>query len=152
MRRTVHVETELPTTADRVWAAMQYPGTFLYVVRGLFGVPALAGRCEPFVAGESGSGWLLAFHLVPLHRHTIEVVDVDAPSRTVRTHEHGGVLRRWDHTFHVEPVTDRTCRYGDTVTIDAGRLTPLVAALGVAFYRYRHRRWHRLVRRHLSPG
>ena len=152
MRRTIDIETELPTTADQVWSALQYPGTFLYVVRGLLGLPRLTGRSEPLVAGESGSGWLFAFHLIPLHRHTIEVVDVDAATRTVRTHEHGGVLRRWDHTLHVEPVSAGACRYRDTVTIEAGALTPLVTVLGVAIYRYRHRRWHRLVRKHLSPG
>jgi hypothetical protein len=152
MSRTIHVETELPTAADRVWSAMQYPGTFLYVARGLFGMPAIAGRTEPFVAGESGSGWLFAFHVIPAYRHHIEVLDVDPTTRTVRTHEHGGTLRRWDHVLHVEPITDDTCRYSDTVTIDAGALTRAVAALGVAIFRYRQRRWHRLVRKHLMPG
>jgi hypothetical protein len=154
--RTIHVETELPTGADRVWAAMKQPVTFLYVTRGLFGMPALAGRSEPVRAGEAGSGWLLAFHVVPAYRHTIEVVAVDEEERTIRTHEHGGVLRRWDHVLHAEPVgrepvggEEPRCVYSDTVTIDAGRLTAVVAALAVGIYRYRQRRWHRLVRKHL---
>lgn len=151
MTRTVHVETELPTDADRVWSALQHPASFLYVTRGLFGVPALAGRTDPLRAGEVGAGWLLAFHLLPVHRHTIEVVDVDHSTRTIRTHEHGGVLRRWDHDLHAEPVDASRCRYRDTVTIDAGRLTPLVTVLAAGIYRYRHRRWHRLVRKHLLP-
>jgi hypothetical protein len=149
--RTIHVETELPTGADWVWAAMKQPVTFLYVTRGLFGMPALAGRSEPVRAGETGSGWLLAFHVVPAYRHTIEVVAVDEEERTIRTHEHGGVLRRWDHVLHTEPLggDEARCRYSDTVTIDAGRLTAVVAALAVGIYRYRQRRWHRLVRKNL---
>ena len=130
---------------------MKQPATFLYVTRGLLGMPALAGRSEPVTAGEAGSGWLFAFHLVPAYRHTIEIVDVDEETRTLRTHEHGGVLRRWDHTLHVEPVSDGVCRYRDTVTIDAGRLTPVVAVMAVGIYRHRQRRWHRLVRKHLLP-
>ena len=149
--RTIDVSTELPTDADRVWAAMKQPATFLYVTRGLFGMPALAGRSEPVRAGEAGSGWLFAFHVVPAYRHTIEIVAVDEETRTLRTHEHGGVLRRWDHTLHVEPVSDGGCRYGDTVTIDAGWLTGVVALMAVGIYRYRQRRWHRLVRKHLLP-
>jgi hypothetical protein len=148
----------LPTDADRVWAAMKQPATFLYVTRGLFGMPALAGRSEPVRAGEAGSGWLFAFHVVPAYRHTIEVVEVDEETRTLRTHEHGGVLRRWDHVLHAEPVSEDDsggaeprCQYRDTVTIDAGRLTRLVAAMAVGIYRYRQRRWHRLVRKHLLP-
>ena len=60
--RTVHLETTLPTSADRVWRAMQSPVTFLYVCKGLFAVPALSGRAEPLRAGERGTGWLFAFH------------------------------------------------------------------------------------------
>jgi len=37
--RTIHLETTLPTSADRVWRAMQSPVTFLYVCKGLFAVP-----------------------------------------------------------------------------------------------------------------
>lgn len=151
MTRTIHLETDLPTTAERVWEAMQHPATFLYVTRGLFGYPSLAGRTEKLRAGESGRGWLFALHVIPAYRHTIEVLEVDDSTRSIRTHEHGGVLRRWDHTLHVEPTGEHTCRYSDTVVIDAGPLTGLVALVATGLYRYRHRRWHRLVRKHLLP-
>lgn len=146
----IHVETILPADTERVWQAMQQVPTFLYVCRGLFGVPALSGRTEPFQAGDRGTGWLFAFHVIPAYRHTIEVLDVDDSARTIRTHEYGGVLRSWDHTLHVEPVTDHSCRYSDTVEIDAGRLTSAVVLLARGIYAYRHRRWRRLVDRHMS--
>ncbi|MGH9242850.1 MAG: hypothetical protein ACRD29_00715 [Acidimicrobiales bacterium] len=152
MTRTVHVDTELPTDADRVWSAMKHQASFLYVARGLFGMPALTGRTEPVRPGESGTGWLFAFHVLPAYRHTIEVVEVDDATRTIRSHEYGGVLRRWDHVLHVEPVAPGRCRYSDTVTIDAGPLTPLVAFVSVGIYRYRQRRWHLLVSKHLLPS
>lgn len=147
----VHLETILPTDADQVWAAMQYPVTFLYVCRGLFGMPALAGRGAPLRAGERGSGWLVVFHLIPAYRHTLEIRSVDEHTRTIVTHEYGGVLRGWDHTLHVEPVGEHTCRYSDTVDIDAGVLTPVVVLMANGIYRYRHRRWRKLVARHLPP-
>jgi hypothetical protein len=149
--RTIHLETILPTSADRVWRAMQSSVTFLYVCKGLFGVPALSGRAEPLVAGERGTGWLFAFHLIPAYRHTIEVSEVDEPTLTIRTHEYGGVLRAWNHTLRVEPIDEETCRYSDTVAIDAGRVTAFVATLAVGIYRYRQRRWRKLVRLHLLP-
>jgi hypothetical protein len=96
--RTVHLETTLPTSADRVWPAMLSPVTFLYVCKGLFGFPALSGRSEPLRAGERGTGWLVAFHLIPAYRHTIEIVEVNEVTRTVRTHECGGMLKTWNHT------------------------------------------------------
>jgi hypothetical protein len=147
--KTIHVHTDLPTTADKVWQAMQHPAAFLYVIRGLFGFPALTGRTEPIHHGERGTGWLLLFHVIPLARHTIHVVEVDQDTRTLRTREHGGILRAWNHTLHVKPTGDHSCRYSDTVDIDAGPFTGLVALAAVGIYRYRQRRWHKLVQRHL---
>jgi hypothetical protein len=114
--RTIHLETTLPTSADRVWRAMQSPVTFLYVCKGLFALPALSGRAEPLRAGERGTGWLFAFHVVPAYRHTIEVIDVDERTQTIRTHEHGGVLRAWNHTLKVRPIDEATCRYSTQST------------------------------------
>ena len=148
--RTVHVETILPTRADRVWSAMLSPATFLYVCKGLFGFPALAGRTEALRLGESGTGWLFAFHVLPAYRHTIEVVDVDQATGTIRTREHGGLLQAWNHTLHVEPLGANSCRYSDTVDIEAGVATGVVVAVANGIYRYRQRRWRKLVRRHMT--
>ncbi|OBK12576.1 hypothetical protein [Mycobacterium asiaticum] len=148
--RTVHVETVLPTGAERVWSAMLSPATFLYVCKGLFGFPSLAGRTEALREGEQGTGWLFAFHLLPAYRHTIEVVEVDESTGTIRTREHGGLLKAWNHTLHVEPLAAGSCRYSDTVDIDAGAMTGVVVAVANGIYRYRQRRWHKLVRRHLT--
>ncbi|MFV8315806.1 hypothetical protein [Mycobacterium sp. 23] len=145
--RTVHVETTLPTSADRVWSAMLSPATFLYVCRGLLGFPALAGRTESLRQGERGTGWLMAFHVIPAYRHTIEVTAVDEATGTIRTREHGGVLKTWNHTLHVEALQENSCRYSDTVDIDAGVLTGAVATIANGIYRYRQRRWRKLVRR-----
>lgn len=149
--QTVLIQTELPTDAERVWAAMQHPASFSYVCRGLIGIPALAGRTAPMCEGEHGTGWLLLFHLIPLSRHVIHLVEIDHATRSLRSREHGGLLRTWNHTLHVEPVSDRVCRYSDTVDIDAGALTAVVARLAVLIYRYRQRRWHKLVHKHLLP-
>jgi hypothetical protein len=150
MAKTIHVQTTLATDAGRVWEAMKHLASFLYVCRGLFGWPALVGRTEPIRPGEAGRGWL--FHVIPLYRHTIEVVAIDETTMTIRSHEYGGALRRWDHTLHVESAGDARCCYSDTVEIDAGPLTELVAVTARWIYRYRQRRWHRLVRKHLQPS
>jgi len=149
--RTVHVETTLPTEADRVWPAMLSPVTFLYVCKGLLSVPALSGRSEALRPGERGTAWLFAFHLIPAYRHTIEIVEVDQAGKTLRTHEHSGILKAWDHTLHVEPIDEHSSRYGDTVDIDAGVATAFVAVLATGIYRYRQRRWRKLVRQHMMP-
>jgi hypothetical protein len=46
----------------------------------------------------------------------------------------------------VEPIDARSFKYRDTVTIEAGPFTPLVAAYAHWFYRVRQRRWRALAR------
>lgn len=150
--KTIHVEVELPTSADRVWAAMRHPVSFLYVTRGLFGFPVLTGRTEEFHERDHGSGRLTLFHVIPLWRHTIRLVELDETTRTMRSNEHGGTIRTWNHTLHSEPLGPDRCRDADTVEIDAGPLTALTAFTARLIFRYRQRRWRRLVRKHLMPG
>ena len=147
--KTIHLETELPTSADRVWDAMQYPGSFLFVTRGLFGFPALVGQTSRFRQADCGSGWITIFHVIPLWRHTMQLVELNDTTRTMRSHEHGGTIKTWNHTLHAEPLGPDRCRYSDTVEIEAGAFTGLTVFTGRLIYRYRQRRWHKLVRKHL---
>ncbi|OLF13603.1 hypothetical protein [Actinophytocola xanthii] len=150
--RTIHVQTELPTNAEQVWRAMRHPVSFTYVIRGLIGIPALAGRTEPFQQDEVVTARLWLFHAVPAWRHRIHLVEVDPRTRTMRSRERGGLITTWNHTLRVESLGERRCRYSDIVEIGAGRITPLVANIALLLYRYRQRRWRRLVRHGLLPA
>ena len=150
MTATIRVESVVDAPAARVWRALQSPATFLYVTRGILGMPALAGRTEPWQPGEVVKGWLLLFHVIPFSRHTMKVVEIDEDNRTFRAHERGGFLRVWNHSFHVEAAGPQRCRYTDTVELDAGRFTSVAAVGARWFFRYRHSRWRKLARRHVS--
>lgn len=152
--RTVRRSTVLDAPAARVWEAMLRPSTMLYVLKGLFAFPSLEGRFDPLVDGETGSGWILLFHVVPFAKWTIRIVRVDPGTRTIATNEHGGMIRAWNHTLHVDAVDATRSRYTDQIDIDAGPLTGIAAnAVGLIFS-YRQRRLRRLARRHLisAPG
>lgn len=60
--------------------------------------------------------------------------------RELRTYEHDSLFRRWDHRILIQPVDTAYARYLDEVTIDAGRLNPLLRPLVTLFYRHRQRR------------
>lgn len=141
--------SELPAPADRVWTALKHPASFLYVIKGILRVPALEGRAEPYREGESGSGWIFLFHVIPLHRHHATLEALDEETMTIKSREHGGFIRSWNHILRVEPLDATRCRYHDIVEIDAGSFTPVTAAFAKFLYRYRHRRWRKLVRKHL---
>lgn len=140
----VDVSTRLDAPADAVWNAVRTPGAFRLVTRGLLRMPAIRHRVEPWRPGETVSGWIWLLGVIPFSRHTIHVARIDHASRTASTEEHGGLLRRWNHDIEVTPIDDHSCHYRDRIDIDAGVLTPVVAAWAGVFYRIRQRRWREL--------
>jgi hypothetical protein len=142
----------LPLPADQVWLLMLRPATVLYVLHGLLDFPILKNRRSPIVEGESGTGWVRLFHLVPFVRWSINVHTVDADARVIATEECGGIFRRWTHTLHVEPVDAVSCRYTDIVELEAGALTPVAVPVVDAIFWHRHRRWRRLATAIASIG
>jgi hypothetical protein len=147
---TVRRETDLDAPAAPVWQAILQPATMLYVLKGLFSFPALVGRIDPISEGEVGRGWTLLFHVVPFARWTIKVVRVDPDHKTIVTNEHGGMIRVWNHTLHVDELAPGRSRYTDSIELDAGPLTPVVAAGVGLIFSYRQRRLRRLARNHLA--
>lgn len=142
--RTITLSTRLDAPAHVVLDGARTPAVFRFVVRGLLSMPDLDAREAPFVAGEEITSRLRLLGVVPFSRHHLRVVELDLDGGLLRTHERGGLLRTWDHDVVVEPIDERTCRYTDTVRLDAGALTPLVAAAARGFYRIRQRRWRAL--------
>ena len=103
---------------------------------------------ETLEEGESIELRLKLLGRIPANRHTIKLVRIDDAARIAHTNEHGGALNAWNHTLEVEPLTDTTCRYTDSIEIDAGALTPIAHAIAGALFAHRQRRWQKLAGRH----
>jgi uncharacterized protein YndB with AHSA1/START domain len=142
--RTIRLITDLDASADRVWEAVTTPAAFRLVTRGLISMPGLRHRNDPWREGETVSSWLLLFGIVPFSRHHLTFVEIDERRRLLRSKEHGGLVRRWEHDITVTPLSAGRCRYEDRVTIGAGRLTGVISAWALVFYKLRQRRWREL--------
>ncbi|MCC5949798.1 MAG: hypothetical protein JJT89_15200 [Nitriliruptoraceae bacterium] len=136
--------TDLDAPAGVVWDAVCTPAAFRTVTRGLVRYPPVARRADTWREGETVSGWLWLFGVLPFGRHTIRVARIDPAQFTLTSDEHGGLVRSWVHDIVLEPLdTDRT-RYTDRVRIDAGWATLPVTAFAWLFYKVRQTRWRRL--------
>jgi ligand-binding SRPBCC domain-containing protein len=140
----VHRSIDLDAPADRVWDAVKTPAAFRLVTRGLVRVVGLRRRTAPWREGETISGVLVVFGVLPVSVHHLTVERIDDSSRELHSDERGGVVKTWRHLIRVTPLPDGRCRYEDRIEIDAGLLTPLVAALARQFYAMRQRRWREL--------
>jgi hypothetical protein len=144
-----HVESirrssDLPIPAERVKDLLLKSSTFVFVTWPLL---AVSGDLpEKLTLGARIDVRLWLFSLIPLNRHVIEIVEVDEDAGIARTREHGGAIKRWNHTLRVEPTGPDSCRYTDEVEIDAGSATPVVAAFARVLFAYRHSRWRQLAK------
>jgi hypothetical protein len=143
---TVRRTTPLPIAAEEAFALALKPATFAYVARGVLRVPALAAIPGDFAApGVQASGRLWWLGVIPTWTHHLRVVAIE-PDRELRTAERGGLVRTWNHRLAFAPTSPASCDYTDEIEIDAGPLTPLVAAYARAFFALRQARWRQLAR------
>ncbi|HWI73038.1 MAG TPA: hypothetical protein VNT55_13875 [Baekduia sp.] len=142
---TVRRTTPLPISAEQAFALAQKPETFAHVVRGVMRVPGLAGVEGDFaVPGARASGRLWWLGVIPSWTHHLEIVAI-GPGE-IRTAEHGGLVRTWNHRLLFVATSPTTCEYTDEIEIEAvvGVLTPLVAAFARAMFALRQARWRRM--------
>jgi hypothetical protein len=137
---------ELEADAELVWQAVKTPVAFRTVTRGLLRMPVIANRDGEWHEGETVVGWVFLFGFVPFSRHHLHIAAIDNEHRVLRSQEHGGLVRQWNHEIEVEPISASHCRYTDRIEIDAGLFTPVVVAYARAFYALRQRRWRKLAR------
>ena len=142
----VELSTELLAPADRVWSAVRRSDTFRHVTKGVLGFRVPGGLPPTLREGESVTGRLMLFHVLPLWRHEIRVESVDDRELVIQTREHGGPLRRWDHRISVRQSMGPRSLYTDRVDIGGGPLAPPTWVFVQVFFRYRQYRWRGLAR------
>ena len=142
----VDLETVLSAPAPSVWRAVKTPGAFRTVTRGVLTMPVIKHREDEWREGETVTGWVFLFGVIPFSRHVLHVWRIDDSAMTFSSRESGGLLRRWNHDIIVVATDDSRCSYRDRIDIDAGIFTPAVVLYARWFYRTRQRRWRALAK------
>lgn len=142
--------TVLPAPIDDVWDRVQRSDTLMGVSRGVVTVrpvdpPQLPERWKPGRYKVS----LRALGLFSLGEQTIgiEMPEAAAPARALRDNGKGALFPVWDHWILLEPAGAGGTRYTDRLKFDS--VVPEVIAMPFvkAFFWYRQRRWHSMLRR-----
>ena len=144
------ISTSLKASADAVWVSVKTPSSFRRVTKGLVTIPAIRTRDDQWKAGETVVGWVFLFGFIPFSRHHLHVASINEDTRTLRSQEKGGLIRKWNHDIVVTPVNESQCEYLDRIDISAGLLTPIIVVYAHWFYRMRQRRW-RVLAKELKP-
>lgn len=144
----LEISTLLGASLERVWGELQTPRLLQYVAWPLVRFRPIAPTTFP--ATWTDAEYLVEmrlFGVLPAGRQKIRISRrVEGAVRILRDDGSGQLAKMWDHVIRVEPVSDTTTRYFDTLEVRAGALTPLVWMFAQVFYRHRQRRWRALIR------
>jgi len=128
------------TYADPADAMFERACDFGELRRAMRGLAAYDGlpTAGQMAQGETYVTDIRFWGLFPVRNHTIRVEQVDPHNRRLLTSEHHAGIRQWRHQVDVAPRAEGTV-WVDTLIIDAGRPTPLVARFARHVYLRRHR-------------
>lgn len=146
--RHLDLETALPCSVEAAWEAVQRRTLLEHVTHPLLKIMPLTLESLP-ERFERGS-YLMKLYLLgflPLGRHTIRIVKLDATQHELLTEESGTLLKTWNHRITLRSDPSGRTLYRDALDLDAGWLTLAVQLFAQVFYRYRQARW-----RTLAPG
>ncbi len=145
--KNIEITSDLPVAVDRLWDEITKPALMVHIAKGMVDI-------APYDPPAFPDSWQVGPYEVSLKLWGIlpfgrQVIDIEypvttPPVRTLRDKGHSALTRVWDHLITLEPTPGGT-RYTDRIAIDAGLLTPLVAAFAQRFYRHRQARLARLV-------
>lgn len=140
------IQTELPSSAEKVWEALLKRDTLLYITRGILGFRGADQWPEVFQEGIEVETQLVFFHLVPGWKNRLRIVRIEKEKLKLASEEGGGIIQQWNHRMLVERKTAQRCQYTDEIEIRAGVLTVVIWAYAHVYYRYRQSRWRQLAK------
>ncbi|GAA3581463.1 hypothetical protein GCM10022222_77700 [Amycolatopsis ultiminotia] len=134
----VRMSVELPVPAETAAALARKPDVMAFVLSPVLRLRRLEvpARLEVGARGRARLWW---FGVLPTWTHHL-VVDRLDPTE-IRTSEHGGPVRMWNHRLVFVPLPGGGCRYTDEIEVEDGwRGTP-VRLFARLMFGHRHRRW-----------
>lgn len=146
------ISTLLDAPPERVWEELQRPALLKYVTAPLVVFEPIGPESFPEQWEEDEYRVaMMLFGVVPLGEQSIliskpRVDDTEGEQfYQIRDDGTGNLVSTWNHLISVRETADGKTVYTDEIEVKAGILTLLVWLFAAVFYRYRQRRWRKLV-------
>lgn len=153
---TVTVSSQFPCDRDTVVDYVNRFDTLAYISHPLLKFTPVDPADFPFMWEERR--YIVSMRIlgmIPFGRQVIGVEKVrcdDPEEYIIRDNGSGDLVQTWDHWIFIRTTDDRGLTgYTDRIEIKAGLLTIPVWIFAQIFYRWRQRRWRRLIRNSFQP-
>ena len=143
------ISTSISTSAEQMWNELQKVSSLVHVASPLliFKSQDKYPLPEQWHIGQEYALSVFIFGIIPLGKHVIKIIKIDAQNMQILSNEYGVLTRTWNHLIKVEKDTDYKIRYTDEIEIKAGMLTIAIWLFAQIFYRHRQKRWKKLIGR-----
>lgn len=135
MPKTISLTHAYDASPKAVWAIATDFEALAKVMEGLVSFEGLpTGRIEK---GQHLEVMVSLFGKLPAQPYTMDLLDVDDAEMRFKSSEVGAGVKSWVHELQVVAV-GQGCEIREQITIDAGLMTPLIAAWARFMYKRRH--------------
>ncbi len=130
------ISRDYPVSIETLWADILDPTSLSDSMKGVVTYEGLP--TEPVYEGQEIVVRLKRWGWFPMGKWTMKVVRRDNENYILESEEHGGLVKCYRHRLEVVPTGPDTCRYTDTLDLDAGWFTSLVFPSFKKIYETRH--------------
>lgn len=144
--RRVIVTSDFETNIENVWSKIQDVDTLREVCKPKASFIFCDDSPLIWEEGRSFLFKLFLYGIIPIGKHTINVVKMDRVSREIDTNEYNKRVTIWNHYIKMEEVSRDIARYTDVVDLYAGCFTAMAAWWTVKLYKHRQRKWQKIAK------
>lgn len=142
----VIVKSVLNCNSGRLFNEVKKSKSFLYICKPL--VQFLPLPAQPFPEEwKEGKYWVKVYLLgfIPFGKQWI-VITIDQNQKHIRDNGYSKFISKWDHHIDLTDIGNNQTLYTDTINISAGMFTPFIVLFAHVFYRWRQKRWKKLIK------
>ena len=138
MSKIVQVTATYNGNADQIFGSALRFSEMAEAMAGLASYAGLPAN-DTAIEGETIVVDVTILGLFKQLGHRIHIERIDPDKRMIQSRESGNGIRKWDHTLSVQPDGETVC-WTDTIVVDAGMRTTVMAYFAAMMYKRRHRR------------
>jgi ligand-binding SRPBCC domain-containing protein len=149
--KRVKIQSQLSVTPEKVWEWLNQTDTLFFITKGWVHFVDKTNFTTQWEQGQVIQTVIKPFVIGASAKYEIRITLVDDVAFTIKTEESGAGIKSWNHVMQVNSVSGSTatCQLIDVVEVDAGVLTGAFTVYVWCYYKWRHRRWKKLIRRRL---
>lgn len=73
------------------------------------------------------------------------IISMDDDIKNIRDNGYSKIIKKWDHNVYLKDIGNNRTLYADSIEINAGILTLFIVLFANIFYRFRQKRWKKLI-------